>query len=275
MLQRKLLESSILLLGCGKMGSALLAGWLTSGIKLKNIYVIEPNPSSWLRSLEIKGLNLNTAAPKNPTFCVVAVKPQKLSSLTVLIENVNNSNTIFVSILAGTKIKTLEQFFVSEATVFRVMPNTPALVGEGVSAIIGNILASKDEYLMVRSLFEVVGKVLVLEDENLMDIVTAVSGSGPAYVFYLVEIIIKIAKMKGLSESVAHDLSISTLSGALALLQQSEEPFHKLRENVTSPGGTTAAAMNILTDEKSGLCQLFEKAIEAAVDRSIELGSQA
>ncbi|MDD7971492.1 pyrroline-5-carboxylate reductase [Roseinatronobacter alkalisoli] len=258
----------MVLLGCGKMGSALLAGWLARGIPASNVHVIEPHPSDWLRD---SGVALNGAVPDAPAVVVLAVKPQMMGDALPALQSLGNGQTLFLSIAAGTPLARFGDILGQQTPIIRAMPNTPAAVGRGITALIGNAHVSEPDMEMAESLLAAVGQTLRLENESQMDAVTAVSGSGPAYVFHLIEAMARAGESQGLSPDMAMQLARATVTGAAALAQDSTETAAQLRVNVTSPGGTTAAALAVLMDEADGLPPLMVRAIGAAADRSREL----
>lgn len=259
----------LVLLGCGKMGSALLAGWLAGGLAPGAVWVIEPQPSDWLRGL---GVHLNAGLPDRPAVAILAVKPQMMGAALPELAALGGGGTLFVSIAAGVTLARLEQALGAEAPVVRSMPNTPAAIGRGVSAMIGNARAGEGDLRLAEALLSAVGQTVRLEDEAQMDAVTAVSGSGPAYVFHLIETLAGAARAQGLPEDMALRLARATVAGAGALAEAAGEDPAQLRVNVTSPGGTTAAALAVLMDEKTGFPALLNRAVAAAADRSRELG---
>ena len=264
---------SLLLCGVGKMGSALLNGWLSKGVEPSKINVFEPNPSDWLKALVKKGLNLNIKPSKNPKVCVIAVKPQLINE--VLKQNNFNGfkGTLFVSIVAGVQLERLSELLDLNASIVRVMPNTPATIGKGVSCLIANPLVNQKQMQLVETLFSAVGETIRLPSEKQMDAVTAISGSGPGYVFYLIEVLAQAGITLGLDNKLARKLALLTVSGAGLLAEKSDLSASQLRGNVTSPKGTTEAALQILMDSETGLLPLIEKAVLAAHSRSKELGS--
>ena len=260
--------NSLVLLGCGKMGSALLEGWLAGGLPASAVTVIEPSPSDWLRA---RGVRLNEALPAAPTVAVIAVKPQMMGAALPQLQAVGG-DTLFLSIAAGTPIAAFEAAFGPGARVVRAMPNTPAAVGRGVTALIGNVAAGEGVAL-AEALMAAVGATVRLESEAQMDAVTALSGSGPAYVFHLIEALAAAGVAEGLPEALAMELARHTVSGAGELARQSLETAAQLRVNVTSPGGTTAAGLAVLMDADSGLPPLIRRTVAAAAERSRELGT--
>ena len=250
------------------MGGALLTSWLSSGLNPKTLTVFEPNPSEWLLSLTKLGLNLNTKLSKDPDVCVIAVKPQMIKDLLSQHNFLGKDNTLFVSIAAGTKLQTLGQLLKSETAIVRVMPNTPVTIGKGVSCILPNKHSSEEQIELVENLFAVVGQTIRISNEKNMDAVTAISGSGPAYVFYLIETLTSAGVEIGLDFELAYQLAVSTVSGAGKLAEESKIEAHQLRKNVTSPNGTTEAALDVLMDPKTGLRPLIYKTVLAASERS-------
>ncbi len=264
-------DRGILLLGCGKMGSALLKGWLDGGISAASVRVLEPNPSAWLQSLSV---HLNTEPAENPpAVCVLAVKPQIMPDAIPAVQSLGGGGTIVLSIAAGIRIGFLERAFGDGTPIVRTMPNTPAAIGHGISALIGNRASSADDVALAERLLSVAGDTVLLESESQMDAVTAVSGSGPAYVFHLIEALAEAGTKEGLSPELAMRLALSTVAGAGRLAQLSDSAPAQLRVDVTSPGGTTAAALEALMDENTGLASLMGRAVRAAADRSRELGA--
>ena len=260
----------LVLLGCGKMGSAMLGGWLESGLKPDAVRVLDPAPSDWLKKL---GVHLNAGIPENPATALIAVKPQAMGEALPLLESLRGGSTLFISVAAGTPISALEAVLGSNAAIVRAMPNTPAAIGKGITAIVGNACADASALDAAGSLLAAVGQVVRLPDEELMDAVTAVSGSGPAYVFHLIEALAAAGAAEGLPEDLAMQLAKATVAGAGALASAADETTSQLRTNVTSPGGTTAAALNVLMDAQRGFPALLRDAVKAAADRSRELGA--
>lgn len=264
-----LAQNGLVLLGCGKMGSALLAGWLASGLAPRAIWVLEPNPSDWLRGT---GVHLNAPLPKAPAVALLAVKPQMMGAALPALTTLGNGQTLMLSIAAGTPIAAFEQAFGARTPVIRAMPNTPAAVGRGITAIIGNAHAGEAQMDLAETLLKAVGQVVRLTSETQMDAVTALSGSGPAYVFHLIEAMAQAGTGLGLPEDLAMQLARATVTGAGELAHQSTESAAQLRINVTSPGGTTAAALAVLMHPETGLPPLMARAIAAAEARGQELG---
>lgn len=263
-------DRGLVLLGCGKMGTALLKGWLDSGLPASSVHVIEPSPSDWLQRA---GVALNTALPDDPAALVLAVKPQLMEEALPEVARYGGGGTTVVSIAAGTSIRTLETVFGASTPIVRSMPNTPASIGRGMTALAPNAAASEDgRHHLAATLMSAVGEVAYLDAEDLIDAVTAVSGSGPAYVFLLIEAMAEAGVAEGLAPEVAMKLARQTVAGAAEMALTSDEGPGALRLNVTSPAGTTAAALEVLMHEDDGLRQLVRKAVRAAAARSLELG---
>lgn len=262
-------SGGLVLLGCGKMGSALLEGWLKTGLPVASVHVLEPAPSDWLKAT---GVHLNGPLPATPAMALLAVKPQMMGAALPRLQALGGGGTVFVSIAAGTSLQTIEDALGVGTPVVRVMPNTPAAVGRGISALIGNARVSPDALALAQQLMAAVGETVLLDSESQMDAVTAVSGSGPAYVFHLIEALAAAGVAQGLPEEMATRLARATVCGAGELAHQSPESAAQLRINVTSPGGTTAAALGVLMNETDGFAPLLARAVQAAADRSRELG---
>ncbi|WP_430463076.1 pyrroline-5-carboxylate reductase [Tabrizicola sp.] len=262
-------REGLVLLGCGKMGSALLAGWLAAGLPPGSIWVLEPNPSDWLIAT---GVHLNKGVPAAPAVALLAVKPQMMGAALPALVALGNGRTLMVSIAAGTSIASFEQTFGPRTPIVRSMPNTPAMVWRGITGICGNAHAGAAGLRLAAALMAAVGEVVELEGEHQMDAVTAVSGSGPAYVFHLIEAMAAGGVAQGLAPDVAMKLARATVCGAGELAFRASETAAELRVNVTSPGGTTAAALAVLMDADTGLPPLMARAIQAAADRGRELG---
>ena len=258
----------LVLLGCGKMGSAMLAGWLDRGLPASSVWVIDPKPSDWVLA---QGVHLNKPLPRDPAIVLVAVKPQMMGDALPTLTTLGNGSTTFLSVAAGTPISAFEAVLGSDTPIIRAMPNTPAAVGKGITALIGNRHADATRMDLAEALVAAVGQVVRLESEDQMDAVTGVSGSGPAYVFHLIEALAAAGEAQGLPADLAMQLAKATVAGAGALAEQSDEDPSQLRVNVTSPQGTTAAALEILMDENSGFPPLLRRAVAAAADRSREL----
>jgi pyrroline-5-carboxylate reductase len=262
----------LVLLGCGKMGSAMLAGWLKGGLPAGSVWVSDPAPSDWLTARAAEGLHLNADLPEAPAIVLVAVKPQMMAQALPGLARFGGGGTLFLSVAAGTPIRAYEAMLGEGTPVIRAMPNTPAAIGRGISAICGNARATEAHLALAEALLSAVGQVVRLEGEHQMDAVTAVSGSGPAYVFHLIETLAAAGAAEGLPAPLAMQLATATVAGAGALAEAAGEDPAQLRVNVTSPGGTTAAALNVLMDEGRGFPALLREAVHAAAERGRELG---
>ncbi len=260
----------LVLLGCGRMGSAMLAGCLDAGLLARAVWVLEPQPSDWLKEL---GVHLNVGIPRNPAVALIAVKPQAMADALSALEPIGNGHSLAISVAAGTPVSTIEAALGPETPVIRAMPNTPAAVRRGTTAIFGNARVDDRGYDMAELLLSSIGQVVRLENESQMDAVTAVSGSGPAYVFHLVEALAAAGTAEGLPSDLAGKLARATVVGAGALMDGTTEAPERMRENVTSPGGTTAAALSVLMNNDTGLPALMRQAVSAATNRSRELGN--
>jgi pyrroline-5-carboxylate reductase len=262
------LHGTVLLVGAGKMGGALLEGWLARGLDPSHVAVREPAPPPEIsKLLSERGIARDPDPAKfSPDAIVLALKPQIAAEAMPALAPFVKPKTVVVSIMAGRTIASLEAAFPSAAVV-RGMPNTPASIGRGITVAVANKRVDAAKKTLVNDLLAAVGAVEWVENENLINAVTAVSGSGPAYVFLLVESLAKAGVAAGLPAELAMKLARETVAGAGELLHRSQLDAAKLRENVTSPGGTTAAALDILMG-KEGLDPLFAKAIAAATKRS-------
>ena len=268
--QDDLIKRGVCLLGCGKMGTALLKGWLSSGIPSQSISVIEPHPSPWLKS-QLESSNIGHPK-KSPAVCVIAVKPQIFSKAVEAVTAFCGTKTLILSIAAGVRLDTISEAFDHQSPVVRAMPNTPASIGFGISALTGNEATTPYHLDMAERLMSAVGETVRIERESQMDAVTALSGSGPAYIFYMIEAMTQAAIEQGLPAKLALKLAKSTVAGAGRLAIESEESPTQLREDVTSPAGTTESALKILMDKQQGLGPLMSQTISAAAKRSEELG---
>lgn len=268
-------DRGLVLLGCGKMGSAMLRGWLDAGIRVDAVHVIDPNPSDWVLGLAEQGLHLNSDLPPAPAVCLLAVKPQMMGDALDSVSTLGRAGALILSIAAGTPISAFEAAFGSDSRIIRAMPNTPAAVGHGISAIIGNAQATAADLELAQTLLSAIGEVVRLTSEDQMDAVTGLSGSGPAYVFHLIECMAAAGVAQGLPADLALQLARATVAGAGELAEKSDDDPAQLRVNVTSPGGTTAAALAVLMDPDTGFPPLMTKAIAAAADRGRELGKNA
>jgi pyrroline-5-carboxylate reductase len=262
------LHDTIALAGAGKMGGAMLTGWLAGGLDANRVLVVEPHPSEEIKALAVKGVRLNPKDAGTVDTLVVAVKPQTFPEAGPILKSFVGSNTLVVSIMAGTPIAALEK--VCGGMVVRAMPNTPAAIGRGITVAVAAKNVSAAQRATADALLRATGSVEWVDDEALMDAVTAVSGSGPAYVFLLAEELARAGVEAGLPAELASRLARETVAGSGELLHRSELASATLRQNVTSPGGTTAAALEVLM-AKDGMQPLMIRAIAAATKRSKEL----
>lgn len=267
--------NSLLLVGCGKMGSALLKGWLETKI-CKTIIILEPNalPDDLKSVPGVIHIRDITALPPTisaPSVAVLAIKPQIMRGMCETLAKTLTAQTLILSIAAGTTLKNYECCFGKAQPIIRSMPNTPASIGKGAIVAIGNAHTAPTHKKMAETLLEKSGELHWIDDESLMDAVTALSGSGPAYLFYLIELMEKAGTEIGLPPELSKSLARQTVIGAAALAESSSAPAATLRQNVTSPGGTTEAALNILMNGEAQ--DIFTKALQAAKTRGQELSS--
>lgn len=258
----------LVLLGCGKMGSAMLAGWLEGGLPASSVWVLDPNPSEWLQST---GVHINVDLPATPALVLVAVKPQMMGAALPKLQALGNGDTLFVSVAAGTSIASFEEILGAQTPIIRAMPNTPAAIGQGITAMVGNAHATAEDLNRAEGLLKAIGQTVRLEAEAQIDAVTGVSGSGPAYVFHLIETLAAAGEAQGLSADLSMKLAKATVAGAGALASVADESPSQLRINVTSPNGTTQAALEVLMQEDTGFPDLLGRAVAAATNRSKEL----
>ena len=256
------------LIGCGKMGSALLKGWLENGLSLQNVWITDPYPSDWVKSLADQGCHLNQGLTANVDILILATKPQMMPDVLPQLAHLGNGACLIISIAAGTAIASFEKAFGDQTPIIRVMPNTPAAIGAGISGVAGNQQVNQDQMALALTLMSAVGDAVQVAEENDIHSITAVSGSGPAYVFALAEALESAAIAKDLPPEVARKLAISTIYGAAALMKQGEQPPADLRVAVTSPNGTTQAGLEVLQDPETGLDPLIDKTVSAAYARS-------
>jgi pyrroline-5-carboxylate reductase len=264
-------RGTLVLVGAGKMGSAMLDGWLARGLDPKKIIVIEPEPVKAVKALARRGLKLN---PKDKvgvaSAIVIAVKPQSAPEALPPLARYIDKATLVLSIMAGRTIGFLEKSLPGGTAIVRAMPNTPAAIGRGISVAVANAKISKRQRKQASDLLAAIGKVEWVPDEALMDAVTALSGSGPAYIFLLAECMARAGVTAGLPPELATRLARETVAGSAELLHRSDLDAATLRQNVTSPGGTTAAALEVLMGP-GGFDQLLTQAIAAATQRSRDL----
>lgn len=267
------LERPLLLVGCGKMGAAMLEGWLESGIVAAGVNVVEPaGLTGFAGRGEVRAVPRVGDLPHglDPEVVVFAVKPQVMAEVVPHYRHFAKPGTVFLSIAAGTPIRFFQEHLGPDAAIVRAMPNTPAAIGQGITVICPNATTTDAQADLAKSLLRAVGEVMAVDDEALIDPVTAVSGSGPAYVFLLIEAMADAGVAAGLPRALANRLALVTVAGAGQLAVQSDDPPATLRENVTSPGGTTYAALQVLM-AKGGLGDLMTEAVAAATRRGREL----
>ena len=261
----------IVLCGAGKMGTALLEGWLQSGLAPNRIVVLEPHPGPAIAALAARGVRLNPHAGtlENVAAIVIAVKPQVAAETLPALAPMTGPATVVVSVMAGRTLQFLAGALPHAGALVRAMPNTPAAIGRGITVAVP-LHASEAKRELAYRLLLATGTVEWVADETLMDAVTAVSGSGPAYVFLLAEALTRAGVAAGLPQTLAAKLARETVAGAGELLRHSPLDAATLRENVTSPGGTTAAALEVLM-RADGLPALLREAVAAATERSRKL----
>jgi len=270
------MAGEILIVGCGKMGSAMLAGWIERGTDPAKVWVVEPTAETAVKLKDTFDVNVCPSAdglPEGfaPATVVLAVKPQVMDDVLPAYKGLAGKGAVFLSIAAGKSLSYFESVLGQNTAIVRTMPNTPAAVARGMTVAVANGPVTEDQKTACTALLEAVGKVVWIDDESLMDGVVAVSGSGPAYVFLLAEAMAAAGVKAGLPENLAAQLARETVTGAGELLFKSSDTPATLRQNVTSPGGTTAAALEVLMAD-NGLQPVIDKAVAAAARRSKELG---
>jgi len=262
----------LVLVGAGKMGGAMAQGWLDAGLPASSLAIREPKPSPEIAALAAsRGVALNPRGPAPPEMLVLAIKPQSLDDVAPEIAPLVGENTLVLSIVAGKTIANLRARLPGARTFVRAMPNTPAAIGRGVTAAFASAEANADERRWCERLLGAVGAFFWVEHESAIDAVTAISGSGPAYVFALTEALAAAAEKLGLPADLSMSLARGTVEGAAELMRREKETSPAtLRQNVTSPGGTTAAALGVLKNAK-GLDDLMARATAAARARAAEM----
>jgi len=269
------LAGPLLLVGAGKMGGALLEGWLRQGIDPATVFIRDPAPPPEVEALAARHRIAASEAPDLPALpavIVIAVKPDQVAALTPGLAHLIGDNSVVLSIAAGRTLATLAQGLPSGTPIVRAMPNVAASVGRSMTVACANEAVTRDQALECTMLLEAIGEVVWIDDESLLDAITAVSGSGPAYVFLLAECLAEAGRAAGLDAGLAQQVARVTVEGAGELLRQSDLSPQELREKVTSPKGTTEAALQILMSE-DGVQDLLTRAIAAAAKRSSELSS--
>ncbi len=269
------LDGPLLLVGAGKMGGAMLAGWLEGGLDPALVVVQDPAPppeiADLLAKYDIAARAEVADLDRPPSVLIAAVKPQVMDKVFPPVARLAGPETLVLSIAAGKTIASFERHLPPGTAVVRAMPNTPAAIGRGITGLVANAHVDARRRELTEALLSAVGDVAWVDREELIDAVTAVSGSGPAYIFLLAECLAEAGRAVGLDAETAAKLARATVSGAGELLAQSDLPASKLRENVTSPGGTTAAALAVLMAEGTGLQDLMTRAVAAAAKRGKEL----
>ncbi|MET0968659.1 MAG: pyrroline-5-carboxylate reductase [Tardiphaga sp.] len=263
------LAGDVVLAGAGKMGGAMLAGWLAGGLDPMRVAVLEPHPSDEIVTLQARGIRINpdVTGLGNITALILAVKPQMFAEVGPTLRAIAGE-ALVVSIMAGTTITGITK--ACGGRVVRAMPNTPAAIGRGITVAVAAGDVSSDQRALTDALLRATGSVEWVDNESLIDAVTAVSGSGPAYVFLLAEELARAGIAAGLPAELATKLARETVSGSGELLHRSDLDAATLRKNVTSPGGTTAAALEVLMGD-DGFAPLLTRAVAAATARSKEL----
>jgi pyrroline-5-carboxylate reductase len=263
---------SLVLVGAGKMGAAMLEGWLRLGLDPARLAVIEPMPSPEIQELAARGLSLNPTVNtmREPAAVVIAVKPQNAAEAVPWLAPMVGGTTVVLSIMAGKTIEFLADALPPGTAIVRSMPNLPASIGRGITVAVPNRSVTPAQRELAEKLLAATGAVEWVEDEGLLDPVTAVSGSGPAYVFLLAESLARAGAAAGLPPDLAARLACATVAGSGELLHQASVDAATLRQNVTSPGGTTAAALDVLMSSE-GLDRLMKDAVAAATRRAREL----
>ena len=271
MTAEKKINQRIKIIGCGKMASAILDAWLKKSISPQDIYVDDPKPSEWLLEKKKNGLNINKKADVSFDYCFIGVKPQSLDEIKLKLKGLSKKNVTFVSMLAGIKINRLEDIIGKDESIVRIMPNLPAEILKGVTAVKENKRVEPKQSKNLALLLEAFGETVKFVEERKFDAVTAISGSGPAYIFLIAELMTEVGINLGLSYDEAFKLVKHTIDGAGSLIVNSSLKPQKLRENVTSPGGTTHEALAVMMNKDNGLPKVFSAAIKAAAQRSKEL----
>ena len=270
-------DGPVVLAGAGKMGAAMLAGWLARGLDPKSIVIQEPVLSGEAAELAARHGIASSAQLERletpPAVIIAAVKPQVMDQVFPPLAKLAGPRTVVLSIAAGRSIASFERHLRPGIAVVRAMPNTPAAIGRGITGAVANAHVTADQRRACDELLGAIGEVVWVDDESLIDAVTAVSGSGPAYVFLLTECLAEAGRAAGLGAELAMRLARATVTGSGELMHRSPLGAETLRQNVTSPGGTTAAALAVLMREKGGLKDLMSEAVAAAKKRGRELGS--
>ncbi|MBY0355537.1 MAG: pyrroline-5-carboxylate reductase [Rickettsiales bacterium] len=272
-------DPHLVMLGCGRMGAALLSQWLATGAWKHDVTVVKPTPAlpdglgnhrkiHWVADLE------SLPAHTLPSVVVLAVKPQTLAETLPLCASLLGNTLPYLTIAAGRRIRFYQEHLGAGVRLVRVMPNTPCFIGMGMTALHASATASESDTDLAEALMRAVGETTWLSSEDSMDIATAISGSGPAYVFYFMECLISAAIEMGLDEQTSRLLVVQTLHGSSELAYLTGEPLAKLRQDVSSPGGTTEAALSHLM-HPSGQLRLMYDAVQAALQKAREIAASA
>ncbi|MEM0899813.1 MAG: pyrroline-5-carboxylate reductase [Pseudomonadota bacterium] len=264
----------LVLVGCGNMGFAMLQGWLSEGVlRPSDVSVVEPNATLRARANDLRAHAVTSAndlpVDLQPDIILLAVKPQVMADVAPAYARF--SNPAFVSVAAGVSTDKLSQYLGTEAAIARVMPNTPSAVRQGMLITYFNHAVTNEQKASVEKLMAVIGETATIEDEDLMDAVTGVSGSGPAYLFHMIEAMTAAGVQAGLTEELSAKLAMQTIYGAAVYAKESAETPEVLRKQVTSPNGTTQAGLEVLMAEGDGLTELMTKTVAAAAERSRKL----
>ena len=268
-----MISGNLFLVGAGKMGSAMLDGWLNSCLKAEQVTILDPGlPETQTSVRKNQGVRVNPDEAGKADILLLAVKPQIMEKVLKTCGAYIKPDTLVVSVAAGIPVAYFEAFFGPSQPIIRCMPNTPAAVGKGMTVLFGNAPVGQNHRSIAQTLLSAVGDTAWIETEEQMDAVTGLSGSGPAYVFHMIEAMTEAGIMEGLPADLARQLARTTVAGAGALVMESGEEAAILRENVTSPNGTTAAGLAVLMNNDNGLPPLMKATVKAAADRSRELG---
>ncbi|MHA7775419.1 pyrroline-5-carboxylate reductase [Roseibium sp. M-1] len=265
----ELAKRGVCLIGCGFMGKALLEAWLAKGLPAGSIFVRDPRPSDWLQAQA--GVNINEPFPEAPAAIVIATRPQIVERVLPPLKDFGGGRTVILSIAASKPISVLAAHFSDNTPVIRAMPNLPATVGAAVTTFVANPATDDSQKSEVMELLAAFGSLVELPNEDLLPVVTALSGAGPAYVFAMAEAFAAAGAELGLPEELAHELAIRTVAGAGRMLAQPDADATGFRVAVTSKGGTTEAGMLEFMADENGIQDLARRTLEAAAERCKEL----
>lgn len=267
-------DTKISFIGCGNMGRSLIGGLIANGYSPSLLCGADPNPEQreqTKQQFDVETLEDNARAIHGAEVIILSVKPQAMeATLASIADEVKKQSSLIISIAAGIRLSAMENWLSATVPIIRVMPNTPALIQAGAAALYANSSANEEQRELAESILRSVGLALWLDDESLMDTVTALSGSGPAYIFLIMEVMEKAAVKLGLEQKQARLLALETTFGAAKMAMESKFDAAELRRQVTSPGGTTEAALKVLI-EQGQIQTLFDQALSAAQHRSVEL----